>query len=121
MRHQGGYWSKFSITVRENGAVSILDLDGPLGIGESRAELGLRIDELLAAGARKIAINLSKVPFVDSTGVGALVNAHTAVEAAGGKCKVFAVHPHVTKVLAVTRVDRVLDVVRDEEAAVAGF
>lgn len=121
MRHQGGYWSRFAITVRQNGTVAILDLDGPLGIGESRAALGQQIDDLLAAGARKIAINLSKVPFVDSTGIGALVNAHTAVQAAGGKCKVFSVHPHVTKVLAMTRVDTVLDVVRDEETAVAGF
>ncbi len=80
-----------------------------------------QIGELLNAGTKKIAINLAKVPYVDSSGVGALVGAHTSIEAAGGKCKIFAVAPRVMQVLKTVRVDEVLGLFGDEASALSGF
>ena len=118
---RGSSWKRLTITVRQVGDVSILDLSGPLGIGEPREIFRNQIDDLLTAGTKQFAINMTNVPFVDSTGIGALVGAHTTIEAAGGSCRIFGVQPQVFNVLKIVHVDQVLSLTATEEAALSGF
>jgi len=92
-----------------------------LGTGESLHVFRDEINELLNAGVKNFAINLAEVPYVDSSGIGALVGAHTSIEAAGGKCKFFAAPPRVTRVLEIVRVNEVLHLLKDEMTALAAF
>ncbi len=121
MRQPKSPWTRFSITVRQVGNATILDLDGPLGVGESVQVFRDWVDELLAHKTKNFAINLIKVPYIDSSGIGAFVGAHTAIEVAGGKCKFFAALPRVLQVLKMTHVDEVLDVHNDEPSALSSF
>ena len=110
-----------TIAVRKASNASILDLTGPLGTGGSLQLFRDHVNELLNAGTKNIAINLGKVPYVDSSGIGVLVGAHTSVEAAGGKCKFFAPLPRVMQVLKMVRVDEVLKIFGDEDSALSSF
>jgi anti-sigma B factor antagonist len=61
------------VNVRKASDVVIVDLDGKLTMGLGDQILRDTIDELLAEGWKKVVLNLSKVTFMDSAGVGELV------------------------------------------------
>jgi len=121
MLQRASPWTRFGVTVREAGSAAILDLAGPLGVGESVKTFRERIDEALRRGSKNLAINLVKVPCVDSSGIGALIGAHTAAEAAGGKCIFYGALPNVLRVLKMTRLDQVLHLQKDETSTLSSF
>jgi anti-sigma B factor antagonist len=105
------------IKTRNAGPTTILDLNGPLMVGESELEFRQKIKQLLDEGARRIAINLAGVPEMDSWGLGALVRHCTQVRKAGGRCIFFAPMPHVLQLLKTANLDSVLDIVDTEANA----
>jgi anti-sigma B factor antagonist len=121
MHQPANPWTRFAVTVREAGGATILDLSGPLGVGESAKAFRERVDEALRRGIKNLAVNLVKVSYVDSSGLGAFVGAHTAAEAAGGKCIFFGALPSVLRVLKITRLDGVLNLQKDETSTLASF
>ena len=61
-----------------------------------------------AQTAPNIVVDLSGVPYVDSSGIGSLVNMHVSRQKVGGSVQLLGVSDRVKTVLAVTRVDKVL-------------
>jgi len=110
-----------TIKVRNVGGVAILDLSGPLKMGEAEEAFRGQVEDLLAKGVANLAVNLAGVPEMDSSGIGSLVRAFSAAKAAGGKCKFFAAPKRVRQTLRMVRMDSVLDLAKDEATALAGF
>jgi anti-sigma B factor antagonist len=73
------------ITQRETNGIYLLGLNGRLVLGEESSGVRATVDNLLSSGATKIIINLEHVNFVDSAGLGALIEAHRKTKAAGGR------------------------------------
>jgi len=109
------------ITERKIGNATVLDLEGPLKLGAPVVSLRDRVQGLLGAGAKNLAFNLSGIPDVDSSGIGALLHAYTLIQEAGGKCKFFAAPKRVLQVLKMVRLDKVFDLSEDEASSLAGF
>ena len=59
--------------------------------------------------APNIVVDLTDVPYVDSSGVGSLVNLHVSRQKVGGSVQLIGVSERVKTVLMVTCVDRVLN------------
>jgi len=110
-----------TITVRKQNDTAILDLSGNLGLGDAVETFRNKIQELLQAGIKSVAVNLAKVPFVDSSGIGAMVGARTTIESVGGKCCYYAALPRVIHTLDMTRMTEVLELHSDEASALASF
>lgn len=110
-----------AVNVRKAGNANVVDLQGPLTIGEPVEAFSAQLKELLDAGARNLAVNLAGVSRLDSSGIGAFVRAHTAVLKAGGKCRFFAAPKLVMQTLHMVRLDTVLDLAEDEASALARF
>ena len=110
-----------TITVRMTGNAAILDLKGPLKMGDAEQSFRDQVDDLLKQGTRNLAINLAGVPEMDSSGIGALVRAFSAAKQAGGKCKFFSAPKRVKQTIKMVRLENVLELVEDEAAALAGF
>ena len=110
-----------TVTVRTTGNAAILDLKGPLKMGDAEQAFRDQVDELIKSGVRNLAINLAGVPEMDSSGIGALVRAFSAAKQAGGKCKFFSAPKRVKQTIKMVRLDNVLDVVEDEATALASF
>jgi len=106
---------------RKAGNANVVDLHGPLTIGEPVEEFREQLNELLGAGARNLAVNLAGVTRLDSCGIGIVVWAHTTTLKAGGKCRFFAVPKLVMQTLHMVRLDSVLDLAEDEASALASF
>ena len=60
--------------------------------------------------APNIVVDLTEVPYVDSSGIGSLVNMHVSREKIGGSVHLLGVSERVKTVLMVTRVDKVLNI-----------
>jgi len=60
-------------------------MDGKITIGEGSVALRTAIRRLLEEGKKKILLNLAKVGYIDSSGIGELVSSYTAINNAGGQ------------------------------------
>ncbi len=110
-----------TIKVRKQDDVTILDLEGDLVLGDPVATFRGQLQELVEAGAKKIAVNLIRVRILDSSGIGAMMGAHTALESTGGRCKFFGAQPRVIRALELTHMAGVFDMHDQEAAALASF
>ena len=109
------------LTTREVSGVSIVDLSGKITLGEGGMALREEVRKLLAAGSKKIVLNLAEVNYIDSSGLGELVSAYTAVKNAGGELKLLNLTSKVRDLLVITKLVTVFDVKDDEAAAVSSF
>lgn len=110
-----------TITTREVSHVTIVDVNGRITLGHETEQLRDTIRNLIAAGKKKIVLNLAHVDFIDSSGVGELVSSFTAVRNAGGDLKLLSLTKKVNDVLNVTKLYTVFDIKDDEFTAVKSF
>jgi anti-sigma B factor antagonist len=110
-----------TITTREVSHVTVVDINGRITLGEETGQLRDTVRNLLAAGKKKIVLNLAHVDFIDSSGVGELVSSFTAVRNAGGDLKLFSLSKKVQDVLNVTKLYTIFDIKEDEFTAVKSF
>lgn len=109
------------ISSREVDHVIILDVNGRIVLGEETDKLRSTVRQLIANGKKKIILNLAKVDYIDSSGVGELVGSYTTVRNSGGELKLLNLTPKVHDILNVTKLYTVFDVRDDEFKAVKSF
>jgi anti-sigma B factor antagonist len=109
------------ITERTVNDVTILDLDGRLTIGDGAELLRDTIKNLVSQGKTKILINLTKVPYVDSGGLGELVHCSVSAKKAKGEVKLMGLASKITDLLAITRLVTVFDTFETELDALVSF
>lgn len=109
------------LTTRENGDVTIVDCDGRLILGEETSILRSKIRELVAGGSKRIILNLADVSYMDSSGLGELIGAHTTVTTAGGEMKLLNLAKRVHDLLKITKLYTVFEAFEDEATAVSSF
>ncbi|KAF0247334.1 MAG: anti-sigma B factor antagonist, partial [bacterium] len=66
-----------TINQRTTGDVSILDLSGKITIGAGSVQLREAIRKLIDSNNKNILLNVGDVSYVDSSGIGELVNSFT--------------------------------------------
>lgn len=108
-------------STRHVGGITIVDIGGRIILGKESASVRDMIHDLLSKGHKQILLNLGAVDFIDSMGVGSLVNAFTAVRKQGGELKLFNLQEKVAHVMQITKLYTVLDILNDEAAAVKTF
>jgi len=108
-----------NISIRKAGPATILDLNGPLKLGEAEELFRDQVQRLVESGTTHLAVNLAGVTDLDSSGIGALVRAFTTFKRAGGKCTLYAPNKRVSMLLKMVRLVSILDLVEDEATALA--
>ena len=73
------------IAQRSSGDVLILDLKGPITLGDGDQLLKDTVDSLLNQGHKKFVLNLAEVPYIDSAGLGQIVRTQTNVKRHAGR------------------------------------
>jgi anti-sigma B factor antagonist len=114
---------KMSLTVasRQVGAVTVLDLNGRLVLGEETARLRETVKGLVAKGQKQILLNVAGVSYIDSSGLGALVSGYTTVAGSQGKLKLLNLTKNAKDLLQITKLLTVFEVYDEEAAAVRSF
>lgn len=108
-------------THRDAGKVTVVDLSGRIVLGDGSALLRKTIRALLADQRKNILLNLADVDYIDSSGIGELVSAFTAVKNQSGEMKLLYLTKKVRDLLQITKLYTVFDVYTDEGTAVRSF
>lgn len=108
-------------TVRQIGPVAVLDLSGKITIGEGDVILRDKVHEILDAGQKNILLNLDKVSYMDSAGIGELVACYKRTKERGGNVKLLKPSGKVSDLLALTKLEEVFETFLDEKEALVSF
>ena len=79
------------------------------------------IGDLMTQGNKQIVLNVGNLLYLDSSGVGALVNCYMSVIKQGGEMKVVGLTPKVEEVLKITQLYRIFQEFQNEEEALQSF
>jgi anti-sigma B factor antagonist len=109
------------ITVRDNGQVKVIDLNGNLTIGRNEESLREAVKRLIDEGHTDVLLNLAEVPTIDSSGIGAIIKSFTSLQENGGKLKVLRPSRMARQLLTITGLMSVLESFEDEGQAVSSF
>lgn len=109
------------VTYRDAGPITVVDIGGRITLGEGSALLRKTIRDLLDEQRTKILLNLADVNYIDSSGIGELVSAFTAVKNRGGDMKLLHLTKKVHDLLQLTKLFTVFDVYSDEHTALSSF
>lgn len=108
-------------TRRENSAVAILDLEGPLNLAAHTDSVKDALNELLQLGVERIVLNMKQVDFLDCAGISRLLEFREQIISAGGSLKLAELDPRFSSVLELFQLTPVLGVCDSESAAIASF
>jgi anti-sigma B factor antagonist len=108
-------------THRDAGKVTVVDLSGRITLGDGSALLRKTIRGLLDDQRVQILLNLADVDYIDSSGIGELVSAFTAVKNRNGDLKMLHLTKKVRDLLQITKLFTVFDVFTDEGTAIRSF
>lgn len=106
---------------RQVGNVTVLDMDGNIRIGDSTVALKEAIRGLLAEGKNQILLNLARVAYIDSLGLGELISIHITLKKNGGQIKLLHLTQRLRELMTITKLLTVFDVYEDEAEALDSF
>ncbi len=101
--------------------VTVLDLKGKMTLGEGDELLKDKINSLLAAGKKKLLLNLESVPYIDSAGLGEVVRTYTTVSRQGGSLKLLNLTKRIEDLLSITKLLTVFDTFDSEAEAIQSY
>jgi anti-sigma B factor antagonist len=109
------------ITDRVVDGVAVEELEGRIVLGEESSALREKVKSLLAAGQKKIVLNMDNVTYIDSSGLGALVASHTSARTQGATLKLSNLGSKFQEILQITKLLTVFEVYDSEAAAISSF
>lgn len=109
------------MTERDVSGVSVLDIEGRIVLGEESNAFREKVKSLLAAGKKKVILNLANVSYIDSAGLGTLVATFHSARSQGAMLKLTNLGSKFKEVLQVTKLMTVFDTYDNEAAAIQSF
>jgi anti-sigma B factor antagonist len=109
---------ELSLSTRTIADHTVLEVGGEVDV-YTAPRLRERLVELVEGGARSIVVDLGRVEFLDSTGLGVLIGALKRLRAAGGDLSLVCSQERLLKTFRITALDRVFTLHDSVEAATA--
>jgi anti-sigma B factor antagonist len=108
------------ITERTLNDITVLELDGELAL-DHNAQFRKKAHAAIDAGTRKLIVNLVKVDYMDSSGLGELISCYTTLKKLGGRLTLLQLNHRLQHLLTITKLHTVFELYDTEAAAVASF
>jgi len=100
--------------------LTVCQIDGEIDINSS-PEVKKAFDELISKKTPKIVINLSKVSYVDSSGLATFVEILKNMRSYGGRMRITNLSAKVKSLFEITKLDKLFEILPEEEEAVTTF
>ncbi len=104
-----------------NGDVMVLVLSGKILGGKDQEEFSTEIKTLINEGHVDVLLNMEKVEYISSTGLGILIAGYTSLKKSGGQMKICAVRERVENLLNVTHLKLLFETFESPAKAIASF
>ncbi len=99
----------------------VLALDGNIQGGPDAELFYDTVDGLVGEHRKNVLLDMSGVKWINSTGLGILINGHTKLKNAGGAMKIVHLTERVDNLFSVTKLNLVFEVFKDEVTALRSF
>src|SRR3954452_5501103 len=110
------------LSERRIGDVVVVDVSGKVTLGDGGdTMLKDKMRSLVQQGHKKILLNLGEVSYVDSAGLGEIVQAYATLNKNGGKLKLLNVTKRIKDLLAITKLLTVFECHDNESEALKSF
>ena len=103
------------------GDVAVLSVSGNLMGGNETQEIHTVVKSLIADGIKKVVIDLSKVKWLNSQGLGVLMASFTSLRNANGNLRIAGATDKVNSLLMITQLITIFDNYETVDRAVATF
>lgn len=107
---------KFSTEVKQN--VFFIRYEGDLIGPEQNEELNRLVDQHLEVGVMVCGINIARVEYLNSAGIGMLLVILTKFRNKGGEAILISPSEHVKKLLIITKLNAIFTIVESEQEAI---
>ncbi len=105
---------------RQDGKVTVIELSGEIDVS-CAPQLKDLLQGLIDEGKNQLLIDLTEVPFMDSTGLGIFVNAFKRSQQAGGSIKFASPQESLRKVFSLTQTDKVFSIFDSVDEGLRSF
>jgi anti-sigma B factor antagonist len=100
---------ELSLATRSVADHVVLEIGGEIDV-YTAPRLRERLTEMLAAGEKHVVVDLGRVEFLDSTGLGVLVGTHRRLRASEGSLSLVCPHERLLKIFRITGLDTVFSI-----------
>ena len=101
--------------------ITVVELAGRLALGRESQRIEVLVDELAKRGALKVVLDMTKVEYIDSAGIGLVALAAGKLREAGGRVVVVTPEGKVLHLLNMTQMNSIVTVCATPAAAAAAF
>jgi len=106
--------SQLTITEREGVGEVILDLNGDIIFGEANTALRNGIRNRLKDGKTNLTLNMREVGYLDSSGIGELISALTAVSREGGRMILLDPGERIMRLLEISKLTQIFEIEKSD-------
>ncbi len=110
-----------AISQVEKGDVLIVELEGELMGGPEFDEFRKIVDAAIKDEKNKVVVDMAKVKWMNSSGLGMLMSALTSLRGSGGELKLANISERVRRPIQITRLDSVFDEYDSVDEAIKTF
>ncbi len=110
-----------AIKEKMQGEVAVISLSGKLMGGPETTAVHDKVKELVAGKVKKIVIDLGKVKWMNSSGLGALMGSLTTAKNAGGELKLANITDKVQSLFMITKLITIFEAHDGVDKAIASF
>jgi len=110
---------ELSLAARTVSEHTVLEVGGEIDVYTAEKLRG-RLRDIVNSGEQHVVVDLTKVEFLDSTGLGVLVGAHRRLRARDGSLDLVCPHERLLKVFRITGLDNVFAIHASVEDATRG-
>lgn len=101
--------------------ITVIQISGRIALGRESQQIEKLVQDLIAAGVKKLIFDLTNVSYIDSTGIGIIAFSGGRTKKAGGDVRIAGATGIVLKALKISLMDTVLQLFPTAEDAAAGF
>jgi anti-sigma B factor antagonist len=105
----------------ERNGVVVFELQGKIIGGPDATLINDKIHDLVEKGKSKVVADLSKIEWMNSSGLGILIGALTTMRNAGGNLKLASITDRIKSLLTITKLINVFETYDSIEEAVQSF
>ncbi len=110
-----------AIKEKIEGDITLLTISGKLMGGNETKEITEKVKSLLDDGMKKIVMDLGKVKWMNSTGLGALIESRRLITEKDGVLKLAAVAEKIKSLLIITQILNLFETYETADRAVGSF
>lgn len=97
--------------------VAVVRFNGAITLGSSLHAADAQMQKIIREGAAKVVLDMTEVPYMDSAGLGVLVQASGMAKQEGGDLRLCGVSQRVAELIKMTRTEALLPMDADLEAS----